>query len=607
MCGITGIISTRNICQQLFEGMQNLEYRGYDSAGMAVLCNGSIEVRKDAGKIADVEQRWQLSAMCGQAGIAHTRWATHGAVNQVNSHPHVSHDARVVIVHNGIIENYLTLREELQSQGQTFRSETDSEVIAQLMAAYYAQGLSVEDALVATTRRLQGAFAFAMLTSYAPDMLLCARRESPLVIGIGDDALYVASDVHAFAKYTHQAVYLNDGEYALLQPQTYTVKSLATTAELPRPAVPLQWDVHQSAEKGPYPHFMLKEIHEGAQCVQTALALPQADLTRLAQRIASSPQVWLTGMGTAYYVALVAQYYFASLAQRYLPVISADELPLLAQIRPGDLTVAVSQSGETYDTLKALRYTKQQGGQTAAVVNAPGSSMVREVDQAILQGAGPEICVLSTKSTISQITIFLRLALELARQSGKISTKHYALHLDDLASLSRTLQRMYTDLVPTVRRLGRTYGHIQNWFFIGRGLYSPVALESALKFKEVSYLHAEGMSGGFLKHGTIALIDDHTHSLAFIPPAEEHDLFNATLTNIHEIRARGGLVIGVHQHKDDCLRLSLDEEIVVPETPALVAPLVHLTAGQMLAYHTALALERDIDKPRALAKSVTVA
>jgi glucosamine--fructose-6-phosphate aminotransferase (isomerizing) len=312
-------------------------------------------------------------------------------------------------------------------------------------------------------------------------------------------------------------------------------------------------------------------------------------------------------MGTAYYVALVAQYYFASLAQCYIPVISADELPMLAQVRPGDLTVAVSQSGETYDTLKALRYTKQQGGQTAAVVNTPGSSMVREVDQALLQGAGPEICVLSTKSTISQITIFLRLALEMARHGKQISTKQYDVHLDELASLPVTLQRIYTDLVPTVQRLGRTYGHIQNWFFIGRGLYSPVALESALKFKEVSYLHAEGMSGGFLKHGTIALIDEHTHSLAFIPPAEEHDLFNATLTNIHEIRARGGLVIGVHQHKDDSLRLSLDEEIVVPETPALVAPLVHLTAGQMLAYHTALALERNIDKPRALAKSVTVA
>jgi glucosamine--fructose-6-phosphate aminotransferase (isomerizing) len=607
MCGITGIISTRNICQQLFEGMQTLEYRGYDSAGVAMLDHGSIEVRKDAGKIAEVDHLWQLSAMRGHVGIAHTRWATHGAVNQVNSHPHISYDARFAIVHNGIIENYQLLREELQVQGYTFRSQTDSEVIAHLIAASYAGGASVEEALVIATRRLQGAFAFAMLTSQAPNMLFCARQESPLVIGIGDDALFLASDVNAFAKYTRRAVYLNDGEYALLQPQDYVIKSLKTTAVVPRQPVPIQWDAGNSADKGPYPHFMLKEIHEGATCVATALELSQAELAALAQRIATSQRVLLTGVGTAYYVALVAQYYFASLAKCYLPAISADELPSLAQPGPGDLTIAVSQSGETYDTLKALRYTKLHGGQTAAVVNVPGSSMVREVDQAILQGAGPEICVLSTKSTISQITILLRVALELARQRQLMGNEQYAEHLSALASLPETLRRMYTDLVPTVRRLGQAYCHIQNWFFIGRGIYSPVALESALKFKEVSYLHAEGMSGGFLKHGTIALIDDHTHSVAFIPHTAEHDLLNATLTNIHEIRTRGGLVVGVHQHKDESWRLNLDAEIIVPETPLLVTPLVHLTAGQMLAYHTALALGRNIDKPRALAKSVTVA
>lgn len=607
MCGITGLISTRDICQQLFEGMQNLEYRGYDSAGIAVLSNGSMEVRKDTGKIAEVDHRLQLSAMCGQAGIAHTRWATHGAVTQMNAHPHVSPDDDFAIVHNGIIENYRSLREELQAQGHTFRSETDSEIIVQLIAAYYAQGASVEAALVATTQRLEGAFAFALLTSHAPDMLLCARRESPLVIGIGDDALFLASDVNAFAKYTRQAVYLNDGEYALLQPQDYALKSLETTAVLSRQPVTIQADVGNGADKGHYPHFMLKEIHEGAACVETALALPEADIVGLAQQIEASPRVFLTGVGTAYYVALVAQYYFASLAKCFVPVISADELPTLTQIGPGDLVVAVSQSGETYDTLKALRYAKVQGGRTAAVVNVPGSSVVREVDQAILQGAGPEICVLSTKSTISQIAVLLRVALELARQREQIGAIRYAEHLSELACLPAILQTVYTDLVPTVRRLSQTYGHIQNWFFIGRGIYSAVALESALKFKEVSYLHAEGMSGGFLKHGTIALIDANTHSLAFIPSAEEHALFNSTLTNIHEIQARGGLVIGVHQHKDESLRPSLDDEIVVPVAPALVAPLLHLTAGQMLAYHTALALGRNIDKPRALAKSVTVA
>jgi glucosamine--fructose-6-phosphate aminotransferase (isomerizing) len=587
--------------------MQSLEYRGYDSAGMAVLCDGRLEVRKDAGKIAEVNRRQRLSEMYGQVGIAHTRWATHGGVSQANSHPHVSSDHRFAIVHNGIIENYLPLKAELQAQGHSFQSETDSEVIVQLIAAYHAQGYSVEEALVATTARLQGAFAFALLTSHAPDTLFCARHESPLVIGVGDTALYLASDVNAFGKYTRRAVFLNDGEYAVLRPQSYAVKSLATQAILPRPAVEISWQGGNLSDKGPYPHFMLKEIHEGAECVETALALPEAEVRALAQRIHTSQQTFLTGVGTAYYVTLTAQYYFAMLADCHIPAISADEFTTLGKVNPGSLTLAVSQSGETYDTLKALRYTKLRGGQTAAIVNVPGSSIAREVDQAILQGAGPEICVLSTKSTISQITILLRVALELAKLRGRLRTASYRTHTQTLEALPAILRDMYTDLLPQVRRIGRRYCHTKNWFFIGRGIYSAVALESALKFKEVSYLHAEGMPGGFLKHGTIALIDDHTHSIAFLPPAEEAPLLNATLTNVQEIRARGGLVIGVHHQKDESLRPSLDDEIALPETPALVAPLVQLTAGQMLAYHTALTLGRNIDKPRALAKSVTVA
>ena len=607
MCGITGIVSTRDICQELFEGMQSLEYRGYDSAGMAVLCDGQLEVRKDAGKIAEVEGRQHLSRMCGQVGIAHTRWATHGGVNQANSHPHVSMDSNFAVVHNGIIENYLSLKTDLQAQGYVFRSETDSEVIVHLIASYHAQGLHIEEALVAATRRLQGAFAFALLTTCAPDTLFCARQESPLVIGIGAREIYLASDVNAFAKHTRRAVFLNDGEYAMLQPQGYAIKSLATQATLQRLPETIQWNVGNVVDKGPYPHFMLKEIHEGADCIETALALPEVEIMALARRIQDSQQTFLTGVGTAYYVALLAQYYFATYADCYIPAVSADEFPTLGKVTPGCLTLAVSQSGETYDTLKALRHAKLHGGQTAAVVNVPGSSMAREVEQVILQGAGPEICVLSTKSTISQITILLRVALALGHLRGKLTDYVRRAHHDVLEALPETLRHMYTDLVSQVRRVGQAYCQTKNWFFIGRGIYSAVALESALKFKEVSYLHAEGMPGGFLKHGTIALIDDTTHSVAFLPPAEESALLHATLTNVQEIRTRGGLVIGIHHQKDDSLQPSLDDEIVVPEVPALVSPLVQLTVGQMLAYHTALVLGRNIDKPRALAKSVTVA
>jgi glucosamine--fructose-6-phosphate aminotransferase (isomerizing) len=607
MCGITGIVSEGDICQQLYESMQRLEYRGYDSAGMAVLTNAFLEVRKDAGKIAEVNRRQRLSQMYGQVGIAHTRWATHGGVTQQNSHPHVSMDKQFAIVHNGIIENYIALRQELQHHGFHFSSETDSEVIVHLISYYFQRGMGVEEALVTATHRLEGAFAFALVTAKAPDTLFCARMESPLVIGVGDQSLFLASDVNAFAAYTRQAVYLNDGEYALLQAHNYQVKSLQTTKVVTRDAVTIEWNGDQGATKGHYPHYMVKEIHEGAACIDAAMDIPEADINELAQRMATHQRSFLTGVGTAYYVAQMAQYYFSSVANYFIPAISADELPSLAQPGPQDLTLAISQSGETYDTLKALRYTKLRGGGTAAVVNVPGSSMVREVDQAILQGAGPEICVLSTKSTISQIAIMIRVALALAHQRAIYSDDTYAMCTHMLRELPLTLQHVYAELMTVVRQLAQTYCHIEHWFFIGRGIYSAVAMESALKFKEVSYLHAEGMSGGFLKHGTIALIDDRTHSLAFIPHPDEHALFNATLTNIQEIRARGGLVIGIHQQKDESLSAILDHEIVVPQTPSLVTPLVYLTAGQMLAYHTGLALGRNIDKPRALAKSVTVA
>jgi glucosamine--fructose-6-phosphate aminotransferase (isomerizing) len=607
MCGITGIVSTRDICQELFEGMQSLEYRGYDSAGMAVVHNGQLEVRKDAGKIAEVESRQHLSGMCGPIGIAHTRWATHGGVTQANSHPHVSMDNSFAIVHNGIIDNYLSLKTELRAQGYVFRSETDSEVIVHLISAYHAQGYSIEEALVAATQRLHGAFAFALVTTHAPDTLFCARHESPLVVGVGQGGFYLASDINAFAKHTRHAVFLNDGEYAILQPHDYAIKSLSTQAPLQRPPETIHWHVGNLSDKGPYPHFMLKEIHEGADCVETALALPRAEITALAQRVLDSPQTFLTGVGTAYYVALLAQYYFAMLADCYIPAVSADEFPTLGKVAPGCLTLAVSQSGETYDTLKALRYTKLRGGRTAAVVNVPASSMAREVDQVILQGAGPEICVLSTKSTISQITILLQVALELGHLRGHLTEPVHRAYHQTLEALPTTLREMYTQLLPQVRRVGQQYCQTKNWFFIGRGIYSAVALESALKFKEVSYLHAEGMPGGFLKHGTIALIDEHTHSVAFLPPMAENALLQATLANVQEIRARGGLVIGIHHQKDESLHPSLDDAIVLPEVPAVVAPLVQLTAGQMLAYHTALVLGRNIDKPRALAKSVTVA
>lgn len=605
MCGITGIIGFENVGPRLFEAMQSLEYRGYDSAGKAML-NGRLEIRKDIGKLADVEEKLRLSSMSGHVGIAHTRWATHGGVTKQNAHPHASEDGAFVIVHNGIVENHRGLRTNLEASGFRFQSETDSEVIVHLIAAHHRRGLTIEKALRATTEELQGAYAFALLTTHTPDKLYCARKESPLILGVGNNAMYLASDANAFAPYTRKAVYLQDGEYAVLEAKQYSIRSLKTGEILFRSPETLSDDMGQRSYLGHYPNYMSKEMEEGATCVERACAVPHEQILALAERVARSKKTRLTGMGTAYYVAQVVQYYFATLTGKDVCAISADEFGTLAKLRKRDLALAVSQSGETYDTLQVLLYAKDCGAQIAAVVNVPGSSITRMVDQAIMQNSGPEMCVLSTKSTISQIAVLLRVALEVGLIDGTLSPAAYAEACEQLSALPDLLRETYEMVIPQARNIA-DYAEIKNWFYIGRGIYSAVAFESALKFKEVTYQHAEGMPAGFLKHGSISLIDKLMYTVAFLPPMEVHDIFNKTLSNVAEIRARNGFVIGVHHQKDETIAANFDAQVVLPRAPNLTAPFLHLAAGQMIAYHAALRLGRNIDKPRGLAKSVTVA
>ncbi len=604
MCGITGIIGTENIGRQLIEAMQSLEYRGYDSAGMATV-NGCLDVRKNVGKLADVEKQLELSTMKGAIGIAHTRWATHGGVTRENAHPHTS-GSEFAIVHNGIIENYRKLRTKLEAVGYVFESQTDSEVIVHLVAAYYRRGLNVEDALRAAAQELEGAYAFALVTTHAPDKLYCARNESPLVVGIGSNAMYLASDANAFAPYTRQAVYLDNGEYAVLQARAYAVRSLATGGTFLRRPEMLSDDMGQRASMGHYPNYMSKEIEEGAVCVEHVLAISHGEIKKLAEKIATCRKTYLTGMGTAYYVGLIAQYYFAALANREVSATGADEFLTIAKPRAGDIVLAVSQSGETLDTLKALRISEKRGAYRVAVVNVPGSTMTREVDQTIMQSSGPEICVLSTKSTISQIAILVRVALEVGLIDGVISTGAYAEAYQNLYALPELLRDTYEIVIPQAQEIA-SLAEMKNWFYIGRGIHSAVAYESALKLKEVTYIHAEGMPAGFLKHGSISLIDERFMTVAFMPPADEYDLFNATISNVQEVRARKGPVIGVHHQKDETLSGIFDYEMILPPAPALTSPFLQLTAGQLFAYYAALRLGRNIDKPRGLAKSVTVA
>ncbi len=607
MCGISGVIGQDNIVSALLTGIRNLEYRGYDSCGIAVIKNGTIQLRKNIGTVEEVAKREQFRKLQGYVGLAHTRWATHGGVTQINAHPHLSCAGDFALVHNGIIDNYLHLKHQLCDQGHQFCSETDTEVIVHLVEEYFRETGDVEKALVKTLAQLEGAFAIGLISTHDPSALFCARKESPLIIGVGRNGTnYLGSDVNAFLKYTQKVIYLEDGEYAVLRGKSIAIRQIQTGKPVRRKPERVPWDGQSINSKGNYQHFMLKEIAEEPQVVRNALQIDLAEIIRLAQSIRKSNQVYLTGIGTAFYVTLVSQHYFSTLANRFIPAISSDEFPSLAKMGEGDLVIAVSQSGETMDTLKALRYAKEKGANTAAVVNVFGSSMAREVDHAILQGAGPEICVLSTKSTVSQIVILLRVALELGVLQGEITLaeKEEAYHA--LHTLPSLLTELIDSLPDRIRLAAYEYAKIRNWFFIGRGIYSAVALESALKFKESSYLHAEGMPGGFLKHGTIALIDDSTYSVAFLPPREEKELFALTRSSVQEIRARRGFVLGIHfEGKNDPDKF-FDAEIVLPTVSPVIAPILALTAGQLLAYYTALALGRNIDKPRALAKSVTV-
>lgn len=603
MCGIAGMVSVRNISDRLLRSIKNLEYRGYDSCGIAILGRDQIEIRKNIGTVEEVDRKEKLTEPQGFVGIAHTRWATHGKVTQVNSHPHLSCDGRLAVVHNGIISNYRALKEELMLLGHRFVSETDTETISHLLEEYYKLEGNLEKALLKSFQMLEGTYAFTFLSTNEPGKLFCARRESPLVLGVGSDSMFVGSDINAFVEYTKDIVILEDGEYAIINADSYSIKDGSTGSLIQRKVQTINWS-SEVAQKGGYPHFMLKEIHEQPEVVKTVLNLEEEDIRKLANMIHESRQTYLVGVGTTYYVSLVGQYYFSKLAGQYLPTISSDEFEYVAEVNQDTLFLCSSQSGETYDTLKALRYAKKKGSRTAAIVNVIGSSVAREVDHAIMQGSGPEICVLSTKAAIAQIAILLRTALELGRLKGHLSEEVFTKYVNQLGELPGMIRRVLDEKTGNIRNIAFRRAQVKNWLFLGRGIYMAIAMEAALKMKEVTYQHAEGMPGGFMKHGTIALIDDSTYTLVMVPPQEEEDLYNQTMSNVEEIKARKGFIVGFHPGESDSI---FDEEVILPDALPLLLPLLELVVGQLFAYFSAVALKRNVDKPRSLAKSVTVA
>ena len=604
MCGISGIVHSENIGRNLFNSIRNLEYRGYDSCGMAMLNEGELDLRKNIGGIDEVNALENLDKMQGSIGIAHTRWATHGGVTKENSHPHLSYKQEFVIVHNGIISNYQELRERLISQDVVFESLTDTEVFVNLLEESYAELKDLERAFLAALQQIEGSYSIVMLSTHDPEHLYCVKKESPLLLGLGEGCNYVGSDLNAFLEYTRQAIVLDDGEYVVLGRDDYQIRNVQTGKIVEKAVMHIDWDV-ETSKKGGYSHYMLKEIFDEPQTVRQALKIPREQISGLAEMFTEASRAYLMGVGTTFYVANISQYYFSNLADRYYPALSSDEFSVVT-VESGDLVLALSQSGETYDTKTALGYAKTSGAQTAAVVNVMGSAISMMVDQVIMQGSGPEICVVSTKAALAQTFIMLRVALELGLMREFLSQDVYKKHQQDLELFPEMIQQILNEQSGFVRNIARSTSHVEHWLFLGCGVYYPVAMESALKMKEVTYKHAEGMPAGFLKHGTLSMVEPTLHSLFFVPLLEQKVLHDRTLIAMEQVKTRGGTVIGIMFQGDERALAVCDQAVQLPQLSPLCAPLAQMIMAQMFSYYAALDLGRNIDKPRNLAKSVTV-
>ncbi len=592
MCGIVGYVGGRNAGEVVLHGLRRLEYRGYDSCGIASVHGGRVEVRKDTGMLDEIEARLRLSGVRGTTAIGHTRWATHGGVTKENAHPHLDCTRRVAVVHNGIISNHEELRRELEARGHRFLSETDTEVLPHLIEEHL-RSLPLEEAVLRALERVEGSYALLAISALEPGKIVAARNESPLVIGVGEGEMFVASDVFPFLRYTRRAVPLEDGEVAVITREGYRVLD-RRGAPVSKRELRVDWSDEEARKEG-YPHFMLKEIHEQPSAVGAALRIYPEDIAKLAEMIQRAERVYLAGAGTSLHAAMVGEYWFSQLAGKCVIAIDSSELENKAVVDPSTLVVGITQSGETYDTLAALRFARAKGAATAAIVNVIGSTATRIAEHVVMQGSGIEIAVCATKTYTSQLTLLLRTAVELARMEGR-GTEEVEEGMRELpALLSKVLE-----LEDEIARVAEGFFDVQNYIFMGRGINYPTALEAALKLKEISYLHAEGMSSGLLKHGTISLIDENMHTVAFVPPGGSNR--RRVVSNIQEVRARGGRVLAVCSGEP----VQGDACIALEEVHELLTPLLFAPAFQLIAYHVALRLGRNVDRPRALAKSVTV-
>ncbi|RLG04144.1 MAG: glutamine--fructose-6-phosphate transaminase (isomerizing) [Thaumarchaeota archaeon] len=588
MCGIIGYIGNRRAAPILLKGLKHLEYRGYDSAGMATL-SSRVEVRKDVGKIEDLEKRLRFEEMEGEVGIGHTRWATHGKVTKENAHPHFSQNRKIYVVHNGIIENYQELREFLKENGFNFYSETDTEVIPNLIQYEMERGKNFEEACKAALKRLEGSFAVVIMHE-GEEKLIAARRGSPLVIGVGDGEYFVASDIPAFLEFTKKVIFMYDWDFAVITKNGVKFYNLREGKEVERSIDVIDWDAEQ-AKKGEFKHYMIKEILEQVETIQRAAMQDESIVAAIVEEMRKARGIFFVGCGSSYHACFAGSYIFSKVANLHVNVMLASEFPNFKHfLNENTLVFAVSQSGETADVLEAVRAAKEKGSKVISITNVRGSSITRYSDRFLLLNAGPEICVLATKTYTSQLALLTLLAYAYAGryEEGRKRLRYLWNVVYNLTS--RTSREM-------IKKLAERLKDEEHIFVIGRGLQYATALEAALKIKEVSYIHAEAFAGGELKHGTIALIEDGTPCIVFVSEENEKEI----ISNAVEIKSRGGYIIGVSPKNNDVF----DFWIKVPECD-VANPIVQIIPIQILAYQLAVLRGYDPDKPRNLAKSVTV-
>lgn len=613
MCGIVAYIGDKNAYPILINGLKRLEYRGYDSAGVALWQNNSINIYKKKGKVAELENHCNDLDTFSHTGIAHTRWATHGEPNDTNAHPHTSMNGLFTIIHNGIIENYDRLRADLTQKGFTFKSQTDTEVLANLIEYMYGKcdGNNAEQSVRLALTKVVGAYGIVVMCQKEPEKLIAARKSSPLAIGFGNGEFYIASDASPMIEHTKRVVYLNDNEVAIITKNTFSLKNIYTDKELEPCIHQLDLSIGE-LEKNGYEHYMLKEIFEQPKTIYDSFRgriNPQTNevflggLAEVMPRILEAKRIIMIACGTSWHAALIGEYLIEEFAQVPVEVEYASEYRYRKPIiEPDDVVLAISQSGETADTLAAIRLAKEKGALVLGICNVVGSSIARETHAGIYTHAGVEIGVASTKAFTAQVTVLTLLAMRLARQHQTISHERYTLIVNDLLKIPGYINSILENLEP-IKQIAKKYTQSLNALYLGRGYLFPVALEGALKLKEISYIHAEGYAAGEMKHGPIALIDSN---LPVVVVAAKDRYYEKVVSNIQEVKARKGNIIAVVTRGDSLLRNMVEDIIEIPPCDEAITPLLAIIPLQLLAYFIATLKGCDVDQPRNLAKSVTV-